>query len=190
MALDDTHIHNMNANSGGGIHVDEDVVVVVGSSGGGEVVEEVAVTVPTTDDPCLPVMTFRMWLLGLTSCIVLMFVNTFFSYRSQPLAVAATFAQILVLPAGRFMAAVLPSAMFTLPLLGTKLSLNPGPFNVKEHVLITIFANAGVSFGGGDAYSVGVINIMKAFYKENVHFVAGLLIVLTTQVYMDCISLE
>ena len=88
------------------------------------------------------------------------------------------------------MAAVLPSATFTLPLLGTKLSLNPGPFNVKEHVLITIFANAGVSFGGGDAYSVGVINIMKAFYKKNVHFVAGLLIVLTTQVYMDCISLE
>ena len=184
MALDhnnDTNSHNMSANSGGAIHED------VGSSSSSsreEVVEEVAVTVSTTDDPCLPVMTFRMWVLGLTSCIVLMFVNTFFSYRTQPLAVAATFAQILVLPAGRFMAALLPSATFTLPLLGTKLSLNPGPFNVKEHVLITIFANAGVSFGGGDAYSVGVINIMKAFYKKNVHFVAGLLIVLTTQVHI------
>lgn len=145
-------------------------------------VEEVALTVPATDDPSLPVMTFRMWVLGLTSCVVLMFLNTFFSYRTQPLAVAATFAQILALPMGRFMAAVLPTTHYTLPLLGSRFTLNPGPFNMKEHVLITIFANAGVSFGGGDAYSVGVINIIKAFYKKNIHFIAGLLIVLTTQV--------
>lgn len=145
-------------------------------------VEEVALTVPTTDDPYLPVMTFRMWVLGITSCIFLMFCNTFFSYRTQPLAVAATFAQILALPLGRFMAAVLPTTYYTLPVLGSRFTLNPGPFNIKEHVLITIFANAGVSFGGGDAYSVGVINIIKAFYKKNIHFVAAFLIVVTTQV--------
>lgn len=145
-------------------------------------VEEVALTVPTTDDPYLPVMTFRMWVLGITSCICLMFFNTFFSYRTQPLSVAATFAQILALPLGRFMAAVLPTTYYTLPVLGSRFTLNPGPFNIKEHVLITIFANAGVSFGGGDAYSVGVINIIKAFYKKNIHFIAAFLIVITTQV--------
>lgn len=145
-------------------------------------VEQVALTVPVTDDASLPVMTFRMWVLGLMSCFLLMFLNTFFSYRTQPLAVSATFAQIAALPLGRFMAAVLPTTQIRVPILGSKFSLNPGPFNMKEHVLITIFANAGVSFGGGDAYSVGAINIMKAFYKKNIHFVTGLLIVLTTQV--------
>ncbi|KAH6558795.1 hypothetical protein KP509_1Z045000 [Ceratopteris richardii] len=145
-------------------------------------IQEVAATVPITDDPNLPVMTFRMWFLGILSCILLMFLNTFFSYRTQPLAVAATFAQILTLPMGRFMAAALPTGYYAVPLFGWKFTLNPGPFNIKEHVLITIFANAGVSFGGGDAYSVGIVNIIKAFYKKNIHFVAAFIIVLTTQV--------
>ena len=41
-------------------------------------IEQVSLTVPVTDDPSLPVMTFRMWSLGLLSCIMLMFINTFF----------------------------------------------------------------------------------------------------------------
>jgi hypothetical protein len=48
-------------------------------------VEEVALVVPETDDPSLPVMTFRAWFLGLTSCVLLIFLNTFFTYRTQPL---------------------------------------------------------------------------------------------------------
>ena len=153
-------------------------------------IEQVALTVATTDDPSLPVWTFRMWSIGLLSCVLLSFLNQFFSYRTEPLIVTQITVQVASLPIGRFMALVLPKTRYRLPVFGGSFSLNPGPFNVKEHVLITIFANSGVSFGGGDAYSVGVINIMKAFYKKNVHFVAGLLIVLTTQVYMDCISLE
>ncbi|KAK8658011.1 hypothetical protein V6N13_036227 [Hibiscus sabdariffa] len=47
--------------------------------------EEVALVVPETDDPSFPVMTFRAWFLDLTSCVVLIFLNTFFTYRTQPL---------------------------------------------------------------------------------------------------------
>ncbi|GLJ41294.1 hypothetical protein SUGI_0854740 [Cryptomeria japonica] len=145
-------------------------------------IEEVALTVPVTDDPSLPVMTFRMWILGILSCILLMFFNTFFAYRTQPLTVSAIFAQIVVLPAGRFMAAVLPERPVRVPLISWEFSLNPGPFNMKEHVLITIFANAGVAFGGGDAFSIGAINVMKAFYHKNISFVAALIIVISTQI--------
>ena len=149
-------------------------------------VEEVALVVPETDDPSLPVMTFRAWTLGLGSCVVLIFLNTFFTYRTQPLTISGILAQILVLPAGRFMAAVLPDR--EVRVLGGRgsFNLNPGPFNVKEHVIITIFANCGVSYGGGDAYSIGAITVMKAYYKQTLSFVLALLIVLTTQVQLAC----
>ncbi|KAM1959936.1 hypothetical protein FF1_005362 [Malus domestica] len=52
-------------------------------------IEEVALVVPETDDPTMPVMTFRAWFLGLTSCTLLNFLNTFFSFRTQPLAISA-----------------------------------------------------------------------------------------------------
>ena len=144
-------------------------------------VEEVALVVPETDDPTLPVLTFRAWVLGLGSCVLLIFLNTFFTYRTQPLTISAILMQISVLPIGKFMAATLPRKEYSL--LGWRFSLNPGPFNMKEHVIITIFANCGVSFGGGDAYSIGAITIMKAYYKQNVNFLCALLIVLTTQVW-------
>jgi OPT family oligopeptide transporter len=145
-------------------------------------VEEVALVVPETDDPSMPVMTFRAWTLGLSSCILLIFLNTFFTYRTQPLTISGILMQIAVLPIGRFMASVLPEK--EVKLLGDRWSfnLNPGPFNIKEHVIITIFANCGVSFGGGDAYSIGAITVMKAYYKQSLSFLCGLLIVLTTQV--------
>ena len=34
-------------------------------------IEEVRLTVPTTDDPSLPVWTFRMWRIGLFSCALM-----------------------------------------------------------------------------------------------------------------------
>lgn len=39
-------------------------------------------------------------------------------------------------PLGKFLAKVLPSRRFSL--LGREFSLNPGPFNRKEHMLITM----------------------------------------------------
>ncbi|KAJ6749376.1 hypothetical protein OIU85_000063 [Salix viminalis] len=143
-------------------------------------VEEVALVVPETDDPTLPVLTFRAWFLGLTSCIVLIFLNTFFTYRTQPLTISAILMQIAVLPIGKFMAKTLPTKDYRI--FGWSFSLNPGPFNMKEHVIITIFANCGVSYGGGDAYSIGAITVMKAYYKQSLSFLCGLLIVLTTQI--------
>ncbi|KAI3959816.1 hypothetical protein MKW98_029853 [Papaver atlanticum] len=143
-------------------------------------VEEVTLVVPETDDPSLPVMTFRVWVLGTLSCTILICLNTFFTYRTQPLTISSILMQIIVLPIGRFMARVLPKR--NISILGKKISLNPGPFNMKEHVIITIFANCGVSSGGGDAYSIGAITVMKAYYKQSMSFLCALLIVLTTQI--------
>jgi hypothetical protein len=53
---------------------------------------------------------------------------------------------------------------------------------MKEHVLISIFANAGSAFGSGSAYAVGIVTIIKAFYHRKISFIAGWLLIATTQV--------
>ncbi|CAM8901438.1 unnamed protein product [Rhodiola kirilowii] len=146
-------------------------------------VEEVRLTVTNTDDPTLPVWTFRMWFLGLISCALLSFLNQFFAYRTEPLIITQITVQVAVLPIGHFMAAIIPRTKFRIPGCGERsFSLNPGPFNMKEHVLISIFANAGSAFGSGSAYAVGIVTIIKAFYKRKISFIAGWILIITTQV--------
>jgi hypothetical protein len=57
-------------------------------------VEQVRLTVPTTDDPTLPVWTFRMWTMGFISCALLSFVNQFFAYRSEPIVISQITIQV------------------------------------------------------------------------------------------------
>ena len=146
-------------------------------------IEEVRLTVANTDDPTLPIWTFRMWFLGLISCALLSFLNQFFAYRTEPLVITQITVQVATLPIGRFMASVLPKSKFQIPGFGSRsFSLNPGPFNMKEHVLISIFANAGSDFGDGSAYAVGIVTIIKVFYHRNISFFAAWLLIIGTQV--------
>lgn len=141
-------------------------------------------TVPSGDDASLPVWTFRMWSIGLVSCALMSFLNQFFSYRTEPLIVTQITVQVASLPMGHFLARVLPARKFPVPALlgGGEWSLNPGPFNMKEHVLISIFANAGYAFGNGNAYAVMIVDIIRAFYRRSISFVAAWLLIMTTQV--------
>ncbi|OWM81378.1 hypothetical protein CDL15_Pgr007416 [Punica granatum] len=140
-------------------------------------IEEVRLTVPPTDDPTQPALTFRTWVLGLASCVLLSFVNQFFNYRQNPLTLSSAVAQIGVLPIGKLMAATLPSKTIKVPLTGWSFSLNPGPFTLKEHVLITIFASSGA----GGVYAVHIITSVKAFYHKDLHIIAAFLLSQTTQ---------
>ncbi|XP_015068852.1 oligopeptide transporter 6-like isoform X2 [Solanum pennellii] len=139
-------------------------------------IKEVEMTVPKTDDPTTPVLTFRMWLLGITSCILLSFVNQFFWYRTQPLTISSTAVQIAVVPIGHLMAKIITKRVF---FEGTNwaFTLNPGRFNIKEHVLITIFANAGA----GTVYATHILSAVKLYYKRPLDFFPALLIMITTQ---------
>ncbi|XP_021855683.1 oligopeptide transporter 1-like [Spinacia oleracea] len=140
-------------------------------------IEEVRLTVPITDDPTLPALTFRTWVLGLFSCILLAFINRFFGFRQNPLSVSSVAAQIAVTPIGRLMASTLPTKQIIIPFTNWSFSMNPGPFNLKEHVLITIFASCGAS----GVYATRIITIVKAFYKREMNPVAAILLALTTQ---------
>ena len=120
------------------------------------------------DDPMMPASTFRAWFIGtifvaagyvdhhciLPSRLALWrtyidqtyhraFINQFFSIRQPGITVSANVAQLLAFPAGKLLEAILPSRQFTT--FGYTWSLNPGRFNLKEHMVITIMANVGFS---------------------------------------------
>lgn len=144
-------------------------------------VKQVDLTVPKTDDPSIPCVTFRMWVLGVLSCVILSFVNQFFWYRTQPLMITAISAQIAVVPLGHLMARTLPHHVFFKGSL-FEFSMNRGPFNVKEHVLITIFANSGA----GTVYATHILTAVKLLYKRELTFFPAFLVMLTTQVLFQC----
>jgi len=104
---------------------------------------EVRAVVSNKDDPTLPVSTFRAWFIGIVYVAIGAFINQLFSVRQPAIAVGSNVAQLLAYPAGTFLAKVLPDVGFNM--FGTRFSLNPGPFNRKEHMLITIMANVGFS---------------------------------------------
>ncbi|XP_021765531.1 oligopeptide transporter 1-like [Chenopodium quinoa] len=138
-------------------------------------IEEVRLTVPITDDTTLPCLTFRTWVLGIASCIILSYANKFFGFRANPLFVSSVTAQIAVVPIGKLMAATLPTRQYTVPFTSWSFTLNPGPFNLKENVLITMFA----SCGSGGVYADHIIISVKAYYHQGLKFAAAFFLVLT-----------
>ncbi|KAF9603699.1 hypothetical protein IFM89_037462 [Coptis chinensis] len=63
--------------------------------------------------------------------------------------------------------------------LGTNwtFSMNPGPFNVKEHALVTLFANSGLD----PPLALQIVSMAKVLFKMNISIWAALTLTLATQ---------
>ncbi|KAE9619663.1 putative oligopeptide transporter, OPT superfamily [Lupinus albus] len=140
-------------------------------------IEQVRLTVSIHDDPTEPALTFRTWVLGLGSLVLLGFVNEFFGFRTNPLGISSVAAQIVTLPLGKLMAATLPTKSIHVPLTKWSFSFNPGPFTMKEHALITILASCGSS----GVYAINIITIVKAFYHRSINPIAAFMLAISTQ---------
>ncbi|XP_042482392.1 oligopeptide transporter 1-like isoform X2 [Macadamia integrifolia] len=140
-------------------------------------IEQVRMTVPISDDQTMPALTFRTWVLGVFSCAMLTFTNQFFSFRQNSISIGTISAQLMVLPLGKLMAATLPEKTVVVPLTDFSFLLNPGPFNMKEHVLTSILAGAGT----GSVYTLQIVTICKVFYKMEIQPLLAILLTLTTQ---------
>jgi len=84
--------------------------------------------------------------------------------------------QLLALPLGKCLEKILPTAKFKV--FDCTWSLNPGPFNIKEHVCITVMAN--VVFEG--PFSLRVLAAQKSFYHQKLTFGYEILLIISTQV--------
>ena len=145
---------------------------------------EVRAVVPATDDPSMPANTFRVWFLGTIFTIIGTGVNQFFSLRLPLIYFYSNVAQLVSYPCGRAMDRWLPTKKFNI--FGRQVSLNPGPFNQKEHMLITIMSNVAWGGNNGTAYVTSIFQVLKLerFYNEkNLANNAGfqILLVLSTQ---------
>lgn len=87
-----------------------------------------------------PLTCFSAWVIGLVFVAAGAFVNQFFSIRYPGINVGSNVAQLLAYPAGKLFERVLPAATFSL--FGRSFSLNPGPFNLKEHMVSSTPPNA------------------------------------------------
>lgn len=88
-------------------------------------------------------------------------INALFLLRYPPISIVPYVVLLLAYPLGIFAARVLPNKEFKI--FGITANLNPGPFNVKEHVIIVAMANA--AFGGGAGYFVDTVVSLRKFYK-------------------------
>lgn len=117
---------------------------------------EVRSAVANTDDETIPVGTMRSWVLGVIWSIIIPVcflldiihcnsfllaweqgLNQFFYFRYPSVTILGIVAQLLTFPMGRAWAQFMPNVK----ILG--ISVNPGPFSIKEHVLVTIMASVG-----------------------------------------------
>ncbi|KAG7440074.1 OPT oligopeptide transporter [Guyanagaster necrorhizus] len=133
---------------------------------------EVRSAVSNTDDPDMPVATLRAWIIGLMWAILIPGINQFFFFRYPNVYVTGIIAQLLSFPIGQVAAAYVPRwKVFGI-------SLNPSPFTVKEHVLITIMA----SVGAGSAYATDIIVVQRVYYNQIYSFSYQWFIVMSTQI--------
>ncbi len=123
---------------------------------------EVRASVSNMDDPEMPTLTFRMWILGLTLVLIGVSLNTFFMFRYPAPFFLPNVILLIAYPLGKVLALILPIRTWVLPRIlgGGKFSLNPGPFNVKEHVLIYMMANVGAL----PAYVINTIVVADKYY--------------------------
>lgn len=123
---------------------------------------EVRACADPTDDPELPSLTFRVWVIGILFSGVGAFINQLFEPRQPAVSIQPTVGQLLAYPLGKFLARSMPTRTFSL--FGKKMSLNPGPFNKKEHMLITVMCT--VAFNTPYAQSIIFIQALPMFYNQ------------------------
>jgi len=81
------------------------------------------------DDPTEPILTLRMWVLGILFCVVICGLNTLYTLRTPSLTITGSVVLLLAYPLGKLWEKIIPT--WTVPLGTWSFDLNPGPFNTK-----------------------------------------------------------
>ncbi|KAI8677227.1 hypothetical protein NCS56_00612300 [Fusarium sp. Ph1] len=126
-------------------------------------------------DEDLPCNTVRAWTIGMLLVVLGASMNTLFSLRQPSISIGPLIAQIIAWPMGHGWARFVPDREFTT--FGVRWTLNPGPFNIKEHAIIVVMASVSFSV----AYATDIILAQLVFYKQNFGITFQLLLTISTQ---------
>lgn len=141
-------------------------------------------SVSNIDDHKAAILTIRSWVLGAIFCTLFSGLNTFFNLRYPAPIVMPIVTLLVSYPIGKWLAHAMPSSRLYLPKWSRKygvpkyLTLNPGPFSIKEHTLLTIMANIST----GPAYGINYSLTVEMGYGEPPSFGFDLLLVFTSQI--------
>ncbi|THC93749.1 hypothetical protein EYZ11_006789 [Aspergillus tanneri] len=126
---------------------------------------EVRQLVNLSDDPSLPTITFRYFILAVVFVVPGAFLSQMSQFRTTKAPYSVFFVQIASHYAGHFLAHVLPAWTVRTPFSRWSFSLNPGPWSPKEHVLVTLTAASGAIYNQG--YTP--ITLAELFYGERLN---------------------
>jgi OPT family small oligopeptide transporter len=137
-----------------------------------------------TEDGEEPANTLRAWILGFFFVTVSSGVNMLLSMRSPAITIPVVAILLLVYPIGCFWARVMPTRTFHT--FGLAWSLNPGPFNIKEHTVVTLMAS--VTYGY--AYSTDALLALqaKSLYNRDLGIGFQLLFTISSQLIGICLA--
>ncbi|KAG8415522.1 hypothetical protein J3458_009364 [Metarhizium acridum] len=135
---------------------------------------EVRNSVPPTDQD-VPVDTLRAWTIGAVLCTIVAACNVLLSMRRTPISISSTVVQLIAYPLGCGWAKFMPAKTFKI--FGRTIELNPGPFNTKEHTIITMMTAAGSSL----SYAIDILLAQEIFYKQEFKWGFQILLMLSTQ---------
>ncbi|KAF2489538.1 putative OPT oligopeptide transporter [Lophium mytilinum] len=97
------------------------------------------------DDPTLPTLTFRYFVLTVLFISPGAVLYQMGIYRTTASPYSILFVQVASHYVGLWLARILPAKTIRVPFTKWGFSLNPGPWNSKEHVLVTVTANSGAT---------------------------------------------
>lgn len=126
-------------------------------------------SVPLEDDPNIPVMTFRYFILSTIFIVPGAFLDTMNSYRTTSAVYSIFFVQIVSHWAGKWLSKNLPKR--NVHVLGFKFNLNPGPWSIKETAMITITANSGATGN----LATNAISLAELHFNEKVDALIAIL---------------
>ena len=126
------------------------------------------------DDPTLPTITFRYFLLTILFVAPGAFLSQLSSFRTTASPYSIFFVQVASNYVGLWLAKILPAKVVRVPFTRFSFSLNPGPWSVKEHVLVTISAASGATGNLG----VTPLAMSELYYNNPVHPAAAIFFML------------
>ena len=123
------------------------------------------------DDPTLPTLTFRYFLLTILFVLPGAFLSQMSHFRTTSAPYSVFFVQIAANYVGIWLAKVLPAWIVKVPFTKYGFNLNPGPWSVKEHVLVTISAASGATYN----LAYAPVSIAELYFNQKMN--AGVAIV-------------
>ncbi|KAF2705706.1 putative oligopeptide transporter [Pleomassaria siparia CBS 279.74] len=122
------------------------------------------------DDPNAPTITFRYFILTMIFVPPGAILFQMGIFRTTAAVYPVLFVQIASHYVGHWLAKVLPATTIRVPFTKFKFSLNPGPFHVKENVLVTVTAASGATSNAAWAS----ISLAQLYYDTHIPAAAAL----------------